>query len=167
LEYMNLPTESRDRLMKRLAAMPQFLDDAFGHLPPSVHVLPGPNGSFSPVEQAWHLADLEEMGFAERIRRLRADSHPRLSDFAGDQVAKQRDYKSLSLQEGIEAFRNARHRNLSTLGNLGEDEWTRSGEQEGVGPVSLCDIPSMMAAHDESHRQEVLAWLSQTDAGGA
>jgi len=165
VEYMNLPAASREKLIADLAAMPGFLDDSFANLPPSVHALPGPNGSFSPVEHAWHLADLEEMGFALRIRRLRAESHPELADFAGDDVAKERNYKSLSLRDGIEAFRVARQKNLATLANLAADEWTRGGEQEGVGAVSLCDIPSMMAAHDESHRREVRAWLDQVRAG--
>jgi hypothetical protein len=31
--------------------------------------------------------------------------------------------------------------------------------QEGFGPVSLCDLPSMMAEHDDSHRREIEAWL--------
>jgi hypothetical protein len=32
--------------------------------------------------------------------------------------------------------------------------------QEGVGRVSLCDLPAMMAEHDASHRSEIEAWGS-------
>jgi len=30
---------------------------------------------------------------------------------------------------------------------------------ESVGPISLCDLPSMMAEHDASHRLEISAWI--------
>ena len=145
--------------MSDLESMPAFLDESLSRLPASLHAVPGPGGGFSPVEHVWHLADLEEMGFAERIRRLRTEPNPMLADFAGDVVARERDYKSLSLEAGIAAFRKVRERNLSALESLKREEWTRRGEQEGVGPVSLCDLPAMMAEHDRSHRQEIEAWI--------
>ena len=165
MEYMKLPQASKEKLIARLAAMPAFLGDSFARLPSATHVLSGPQGSFSPVEQVWHLADLEVMGFAERIRRLLSESYPFLPDFLGDEVARERDYKSLSLLEGIDAFRRSRQANLAALGSLTDEEWNRSGEQEGIGPVSLCDLPSMMAAHDESHRLEIGAWLNHASSG--
>jgi hypothetical protein len=38
------------------------------------------------------------------------------------------------------------------------DQWSRGGTQEGVGRIALCDLPSMMAEHDASHRAEIAAW---------
>ena len=159
MKYMNMSRESREKLMAALRSMPDLLAESFSDLPPSLHTASGPGGGFSPVEHVWHLADLEQMGFAERIRRLRTESHPMLPDFAGNVIACERGYKSLPLSEGIAAFREARQRNLSALESLGQEEWTRQGEQEGVGPVSLCDLPSMMAEHDSAHREEIEAWL--------
>ena len=158
MKYMNLPRQSRERLLADLASMPDFIAESFAELPPSLHIAAGPADGFSPVEQAWHLADLEEMGFAERIRRLRTESHPELPDFAGDVVARERNYRALSLQDGIAAFRRARERNLSVLRQLDPDEWVRGGDQDGVGSVSLCDLPAMMAEHDANHRREIEAW---------
>jgi len=159
MKYVNSSKESREGLMANLEAMPAFLAGSFAELPDSLHAKPGPGGSFSPVEHAWHLADLETMGFSERIRRLRAEPEPQLPDFAGDLVALERNYRSLSLAEGIEAFKRAREQNLSTFRNLAPNEWNKRGEQQEFGPVSLCDLPSMMAQHDESHREEIEAWL--------
>lgn len=159
MKYMKLPKQARENLLEGLKQMPDFLAQSFARLPASLHAVPGPQGTFSPVEQAWHLADLEAMGFAERIRRLRVEQNPRLPDFAGEIVARERNYRSLSLIDGIAAFRQARDANLAALRSLGLVEWTRRGEQDGVGPVSLCDLPSMMAEHDAGHRQEIEAWL--------
>lgn len=164
MRYLDLPPEARETLLAELAAMPDFLDASFTGLPAAQHAAPGPGDSFSPVEQAWHLADLEVMGFAERIRRLRTETHPRLPDFFGDVVARERNYKELSLREGLAAFRRARERNVAAFAQLDPEEWMRDGEQDGVGPVSLCDLPSMMVAHDASHRCEIEAWFSHVTA---
>lgn len=164
MKYMNLPREARETLLAGLAAMPDFLTKSFAGLPAALQAAPGPDDGFSPVEQAWHLADLETLGFAERIRRLRTEAHPRLPDFAGDVVARERNYRALSLHEGIAAFRKARERNLAAFRDLEPDEWLKTGNQDGVGAVSLCDLPSMMAAHDASHKGEIEAWLGHISA---
>jgi hypothetical protein len=41
------------------------------------------------------------------------------------------------------------------LQSLAKEQWNRSGCQEGVGKVALCDIPVMMAEHDAAHREEI------------
>ena len=148
----------QNALFSRLAQMPDFLQAVFADLSPADVLLPGPDGSFSPVEQCWHLADLERDGYAVRIRRLLAEVDPVLPDFDGARVAVERRYKTLSIAAGIQAFRVARAANLATLRSVTADEWSRSGIQEGVGAVALCDLPGMMAGHDAGHRQEIDAW---------
>lgn len=148
------------RYVAKLSSMSSFLVDAFSGLPTALHAAPGPNGQFSPVEHAWHLADLEELGFAERIRRLRVELNPQLADFAGDEVARERNYKARSLTEGIAAFTTSRTKNLEALNELDTDEWSRCGRQFGVGPITLADLPAMMDQHDDSHRQEIEAWIN-------
>ena len=134
---------------------------------PTAHWLPGAGGAFSPVEEVWHLADLEREGFAVRIRRLREEENPTLADFDGTQVARERHVlRSRSLREGLEAFRNAREANLKVLGSLGEDSWTRTGIQEGVGVVMLCDIPAFLMQHDEAHALEIEEWQRSAGAAG-
>ena len=44
------------------------------------------------------------------------------------------------------------------LRSLDAAQWSRAGTQEGVGRVALCDIPTMMAEHDDSHRAQIAAW---------
>ena len=50
-----------------------------------------------------------------RIRRLLTEVEPALPDFDGERVAQERNYKSLSLADGLEAFRRARAENLAAL----------------------------------------------------
>jgi hypothetical protein len=162
MQYLMLHHGAREALRDALRAMPVFLAESFDGLSLEESALPGPDGAFSPVEQCWHLADLEREAFATRMRRLLAEADPWLPDFDGARIAEERGYRSRSLTEGIAAFRNARQENLATIMSIAPPDWLRRGVQEGVGRVRLCDIPSMMAEHDASHRREIEAWKRAT-----
>ena len=60
--YMKLGEAQREDLMESLAATPRFLHESFDGLSLEASRLRGPKGTFSPVEQIWHLADLEQEG---------------------------------------------------------------------------------------------------------
>ena len=160
MRYMLLTRESQDTLLADLSAMPERLAEAFGGLSVAEARIEGADGS-SPVEQCWHLADLEWEGYGLRIRRLLTEDEPALPDFDGERVARERDYKSLSLSEGLAVFREARAANVAALRRLSDREWERRGTQEGVGPMGLCDVPAMMAEHDAAHRKEIEAWVRE------
>jgi len=158
MRYLKLPRLEREALWEKLEAMPGFLAERLGGLSRDDAALPGPDGTFSPVEQCWHLADLEREGYGLRIRRLLTEADPVLPDFDGARLAEERRYRTRSLEGGIDAFREARTANLAMLHALTAEEWSHRGTQEGVGPVALCDIPLMMAEHDAGHRSEIEAW---------
>lgn len=159
MKYLTLGRTERQALMHDLASMPDYLARAFEGVSAREAAGDGPDGTFGPVAQCWHLADLEREGFGARIRRLLSEVEPQLPDFDGARVARERDYRSRSLAEGLAAFRAARGENLASLGALRTEQWMRGGTQEGVGAVALCDIPAMMADHDSAHRREIEAWL--------
>ena len=148
-----------------LAEMPDFLERMSREIGVAKASVPGPGGSFSLVEHVWHLADLEREGFGERIERLQREERPFLPDFEGDRIARERDYPSRSLDEGLAAFRTARARNLEALRGVADEAWDRSGVQEHVGPVALRDIPARVAEHDASHREEIRALVEHLRGG--
>jgi hypothetical protein len=164
MRKLSLETAERDDLLARLEEMPWFLEAALGTLSSTEAVVRGPNGTFSPVEQCWHLADLEREGYEARIGRLLSENDPFLPDFDGDRVARERRYATLSLAEGLRTFRAARAATLAKLRSIQGDQWERRGRQEGIGPVALCDLPAMIAAHDASHRSEIEAWMRERSA---
>jgi len=118
------------------------------------------SGPFALVEQVWHLADLEREGFLERIRRLLAEDDPYLPDFDGGRVAAEREYLKLDLAAALAAFTSAREETLRLLRAVPEGGWARSGQQEGVGRVTLGELPARIAAHDRSHFGEIADLLS-------
>ena len=153
--------------LARLATMPAFLEQMAGRFPGDTARRPGPGGAFSFLQNVWHLADLEREGYAVRIARLRREERPELADFDGARVARERDYQNLPLGEGLAAFAAARRANLAQLAAVADGEWSRTGVQDGVGPLALRDIPSMMAEHDASHRDEIRALLGEQVDGAA
>ncbi|MGH8264763.1 MAG: DinB family protein [Steroidobacteraceae bacterium] len=161
MKYLRMDGGSQLALLANLRSMPAYLAARFGGLTAEEALRPGPANTFSPVEQCWHLADLEREGFGERMRRLRAESKPVLPDFDGETIARVRNYRGKSLAEALAAFQRARAENLAFIESIDLAEWNRDGVQEGVGPVALCDIPVMMSQHDAAHRAEIEAWGRQ------
>jgi hypothetical protein len=158
MQYLKLTAADRAQLLHSLAAMPDYLRQQFAALSAAEASQPGPDGAFSPVEQVWHLCDLEREGFGVRIRRLRDETTPQLPDFDGARIAQQRGYRGLSLSAGLEGFAAARAANLAALQALPAEAWMRDGLQEGVGTVSLCDMPALLLQHDQAHRLEIEQW---------
>jgi hypothetical protein len=147
-------------VLSRLAEMPDVLARAGLALDAAALRRRGPDGAFSLVEHAWHLADLEREGYGERLRRLQTESEPHLPDFDGARVARERNYRSLSFADGHSTFSEARARNLALLRALPESSWSREGTQEGVGRVRFADVPRMMDEHDAGHRAEIEALVA-------
>jgi DinB superfamily len=158
MQYMKLNTAQREELLASLNSMPEYLREIFAGLSPEQAQTPGPDETFSPVEQVWHLADLEREGFGVRIQRLLSEPEPHLPDFDGTKIAAERNYRSLPLEEGLLAFTEARRKNIAAFPAIDSPMWSRSGTQDGVGNVSLCDIPTFMLQHDSAHRAEIEAW---------
>ncbi len=150
--------QQRDLLLERLSSMPHYLESAFARLTPAEAATSLTPGAFAPVEQAWHLADLEREGYAVRIRRLLEEDAPQLADFDGRRIAAERNYRSLDLREGLAAFRAARLVNVALLRGVPTAAWARAGTLEGVGAFALFDLPAQMEGHDASHRAEVEEW---------
>jgi DinB family protein len=163
MQYMKLDPDQREEFLTKLADMPVYLREVLSRLSPERTMAPAADGTPSPVEQVWHLADLEREGFGDRIRRLLTENEPTLPDFDGANLAAQRNYRGLRLEDGLAAFAAARRQNLATLRAIEGQAWFLNGTQEGVGKVSLCDIPGFMAQHDGSHKAEIEKWIKSAD----
>ncbi|HEY1433849.1 MAG TPA: DinB family protein [Thermoanaerobaculia bacterium] len=150
LETLLVTLESTPALLRRAAA-------AFA--PGHARMRPA-RGGFSFVENVWHLADLEREGYGARMARILGEDNPALENFEGSRIARERNYQDKDLERGLMLFARARAANLEVLRRLAGTEWDRSGSQEGVGRVTLADLPRMMAEHDRSHGDEIADLLA-------
>lgn len=112
---------------------------------------------FSATENVCHLRDLEQEGYALRIRKLMTESEPFLNDFDGARLAAERDYNNQSMKDALNVFARARLENVRAVKDLAPPELNRRGVFEGVGPVTLGQLLSMMREHDQSHIEELEA----------
>ncbi|MBL8915817.1 MAG: helix-turn-helix domain-containing protein [Archangium sp.] len=122
------------------------------------------SGGFSLVEHAWHLAELEREGFQVRVHRLLHERAPRLLDFDGSSLARERQYARRELADGVRAFREARRETEVMLRSIEGADWLRAGWQDGVGRVVLRELPGRIAAHDRAHALELAELLPRGDA---
>ena len=110
---------------------------------------------FSATEGICHLRDIEEEGYAVRIRKLLNESEPFLSDLDGARLACERDYNNQNMMYALERFAHARSGNVAAVKDLSPDGLSRRGTFEGTGPITLGQLLSMMREHDEGHIQEL------------
>jgi hypothetical protein len=149
-----------ETLLLTLESTPALLARAAAALSASQARRRADEGSFSFVENVWHLADLEREGFGLRIRRILGEENPALANFDGDRLARERGYQERDVERGLALFARARAQNLEALRRLRSSDWKRSGSQEGVGRITLADIPRLMAEHDRSHGADVAEILA-------
>lgn len=123
---------------------------------------PAPN-SFSLVEQLWHLADVEEFGWAQRWPRVLHETRPRLPGVDGDRLAIERRYQQRPWRGAARRFIAQRRRSLAALARVDAamlDQRLRfSGRAADAGTLLAA-----MLAHDHEHRLE-MAELWTTERG--
>jgi hypothetical protein len=164
---MNMNRRQLETLLVTLESTPALLQRASSGLSSEQASRRPAGGGFSLLENVWHLADLEREGFGARIRRLLSEEEPSLSNFDGNRIAHERRYQDRPLAEGLAAFAAARARNLEMLRGASRADWKRRGVQEGVGRISLSDVPRLMAEHDLSHTGDVASLLAEIRGGPA
>ena len=147
-------------MIERLRAFPDEVRRLIESAPAARLRVRAADGTFSLVEQAWHLADLETEGYGVRIEKILAEDHPQLPDFRGDVIAEERRYLELELEPALKKFAESRARNLARIESLTPDQMQRSGQQEGVGRVTIARVLEMMSEHDAGHAAELHALLS-------
>jgi DNA-binding transcriptional ArsR family regulator/uncharacterized damage-inducible protein DinB len=122
-------------------------------------------GGFSLAEQLWHLADIEELGWAPRCERLLAEARPRLADVDGDRLAIERRYQQRPWRGAARRFIAQRRRSLRALGHFSA-ETLRAPAHFGGRRTTGGDVIAAMVAHDLDHRAEMAKLWTRTRGGG-
>ena len=146
------------QLLDRLAVSPVRLRALLTSLSESALRSAPPVGGFAPIEAAWHLRDIEAEGHLLRIRRILAEERPILTSIDGERLARERRYLERDLGTALDEFAQYREASAGLLGPLIEGAWLRTAVFEDR-LVSLRDLVTAMAEHDESHLQALTAQL--------
>jgi DNA-binding transcriptional ArsR family regulator len=112
------------------------------------------DGGFSIVEHLWHLADVEEAGWALRLHRLLTEPRPVLAGVDGDLLAVQQRYQQRPWRGALRRFAAQRKRTLAALTALlarGDAVLGLPARFDGRR-VDLGELLAALQAHDLEHR---------------
>jgi DinB superfamily len=146
-------------LLDQLTVSPVRLRALLTSLPESALRSAPAGGGFAPIEDAWHLRDIEAEGHFLRIRRILAEELPVLASIDGERLARERHYLGRELGTALDEFAQYREASVGLLGPIGEEAWSRTAIFEDR-VVSLGELVTAMAAHDDSHLAALAAQLS-------
>jgi hypothetical protein len=160
-----LPRESllMQATLDALAEFPRRLEAHFAAVPPELlrWAPPGWNGvpseRLTPIEQVWHLRDIEIDGYHVRFRRTLQELHPVLPDLDGEALARERRYADRDPVQALREFRAARDENIALLRSLPPPAFERTATFEGI-PVTLRTLVHTLCSHDLQHLAG-LQWL--------
>jgi hypothetical protein len=144
-------------LMSELGEMPRQLERSIRSIP-TTHLrwkptswAGSPGETFSALEHACHLRDIEKDGYQVRIRRLLEEEYPSLLSIDGYALAAERDYPAAELEAVLKSFREARHATLDVLRSLSDDQLARTGVFAEYGHVTLRALAHFLRSHDQQH----------------
>jgi hypothetical protein len=140
--------------VSQLSATPTLLRELLSAMDPvKLHTKPA-LGLFSPLEDAWHLRDIEKEGYLVRIQRMLAEQSPVLENLDGDQMAIARRYNERELTAAVEGFACARAESISLLKGLPPKAWARSAHFANR-TIDLRELIEMMVEHDRGHLSSI------------
>ena len=146
--------ESLVDAIEKLAKTPEAIREAFAGMDTAkLRRKPSP-GLFSPLEDVWHLRDIEGEGYLVRIGRILSENVPVLEDLDGDRLAIERRYNELDLAPAIAGFASARAESLALLKGLPAEAWIRQAHFANR-VIDLQTLIHMMVDHDHGHLSSI------------
>jgi hypothetical protein len=117
-----------------------------------------PGESFSAIQHACHLRDIEIDGYQMRIKRTIEEERPSLTSLDGYELARLRRYDQEEPKSVLKAFRIARAETVATLQKIPSREFARRADFAEYGCVSLEGLVHLLRSHDFQHLA-CLEWL--------
>ena len=151
---------SLDALLDALQTFPERVSTFVAAFPARHRQTRAGSGHFSLVEHLCHLRDLEREGYALRIRRILAEDMPQLSEIDGATLAEQRGYQAQDPIAALDDWCAARGETAALLRRALPEHASRTGIFGGFGALTLGELASGIAAHDQGHWEELQALLT-------
>ncbi|HEY0005037.1 MAG TPA: DinB family protein [Pyrinomonadaceae bacterium] len=142
-------------LLEQLAEMPARVRELVSDLTDGELARKPSQKEFSMLEQVCHLRDIEQEGYAFRIKEILSRSAPLLPDIDGEKLARERRYNEQNTSLALSLLTRARQENVRTLSSLRLDQLERTGNLEQVGPITLERLLLMMREHDLGHLKDL------------
>jgi hypothetical protein len=154
MKEVTMALESILDAIAELAKSPEAVREAFAGIG-AKKLRRKPNSNlFSPLEDLWHLRDIEREGYFVRIARILSEDVPILEDLDGDRMAIERRYNELELAQAMAGFAAARAESLALLKGLPAGAWSRQAHFANR-LIDLKMLIAMMVDHDRGHLSSI------------
>lgn len=140
--------ETLERTPSRVASLVEGMATNDLVMKPSDHV-------FSIRETIHHLRDIEVEGYAVRLTHMLQSERPFLPDIDGDRLAVERRYNDRPHEEPLAEFDRARRACIARLRGMPAESWSKTGELEGVGDLTIERLVEMWSTHDTGHLADI------------
>ena len=152
-------TRTPEDIVEALTAFPSELTRLVNDQSHDALMAPGSDGAPGVVEILPNLHDWEQI-FGERVRAILTEDNPSLPAFDDELWAIERDYRGQDPAKVLKAFLTLRAGLLDRLDGLGAAAWSRTGDHETYGEVTLAWVIEQIVESDANHLAQVRDALS-------
>jgi hypothetical protein len=150
----DFPIEKYPRILDRLRATPDRLEELIGFVPPSV-LVHREGRTWSIQENAGHLGDVEAL-FIGRLEDYQAGAHTlRRADMTGRRTFEAR-HNETPIENVLGGFRRQREASVASLDTLAPEAFGKAALHPRLEkPMRLCDMLYFLAEHDDYHLSRI------------
>ena len=154
----------QDPILAALAAFPQALRTHHATIPTRhARFRPAswdgcPSEHFDPLQQLWHVRDIELAGYHVRFRRALEEDAPLLEDIDSYALADAQGERG-GAEQALAEFASARAQTVALLASLTPAKHGRRATFEGFGPITVRGLMHLLVSHDQQHLAG-LQWLA-------
>jgi uncharacterized damage-inducible protein DinB len=148
-------------VFERLASAPRMLFEVCSGASPERLNRPLAPGKWSPLQVIQHLIGCDREALLPRVEKMINEDHPFLARYDQDLWMKQYgdvyNRKAVSL---LDELARLREKTAVLLFDLDLAGWHRTGQHEERGSITLYDLATYFADHDEHHRRKIAEFLA-------
>ena len=157
----SVPTmEETEGLISRLAAAPSRYAAALSRLEDADSVSDMHDGEWSPVEVLAHVRAANDI-LEPRIFHVLVRENTPLVAYDDGVWARVARYATLPITESLATMKQKRKELVHMLKGISPEDWQRTGTHEVRGPMSVFELASYVADHDEEHIAQIEASIGR------
>jgi hypothetical protein len=151
-------------IIETLKLLPRRLPEELAGLPESTLRFRPAESEFSIKEVVGHLRDACE-AWHKRLYQVWSQTDPLFTSFDGEAMIKERGYQDGDPISVIGEIATIRGQTVDLLSHA--VDWTRIGQQRGVGRRSLKQFAEYLVLHDNEHLDQIRELKTQASAATA
>ena len=102
-----------------------------------------------------HLAEVEVVGFRDRIQLMLEKNNPQLEPYDQNAAYASGRYSATKARENLKKFCHERDRSLSALRYVPAGVLARGGQHAKIGPITVGQLMNEWAFHDLGHIRQI------------